>query len=174
MTIEAGMQFIGVGQPKQLRLYWISAGQVEPHRIALRNYLKSLKKLSWVGRSKLLLNTHTIGYPRNGGLMETHIAQGFLRTSMTDEESNQIILCAKKLGRYLIPLEVSKILKKEIKKTIAPHEEVNMQEIWIEFCKKNDADQRSSCTEPLFLEKWFNYVAKNYHEPLPEASPWES
>jgi hypothetical protein len=106
--------------------------------------------------------------------METAIAQGFLRHLLNEEEAQTVLNCVKRKGRYLIPLEVSKILKKNIQKTVSDGEAANMLETWTEFCKTENCDQRTGCTEPEVVEKWFDYAMKNYHQAMPDVSPWDN
>ena len=105
--------------------------------------------------------------------METFIAQGFLRTLLNEAEATQIMAASRKAGRYLIPLEASRILRRDLKKTVTDPEQDRMKETWIKFCRTMDFSQDSSMTNFLVLEPWWAYVARNYHEPLPEPSPWE-
>lgn len=136
---------------------------------------RSLMKPISIGRWKQLLNMPMNGSARNGERpMETHIVQGFLRLCLSKEESEIILQTAKMKRRYLIPAEVSAILKKSISKTLTDEQERRMANVWIEFCQKEDVDQRTGCTDPDVLSKWYSYAHENYHEPLPTASPWDN
>lgn len=106
--------------------------------------------------------------------METAIGQGFLRLCLNEHEAQAVIQTAKKKQRYLIPAEVSIILKKPISKTLTDVEAQRMESVWLAFCEAENADQRTGCTDPDVLAKWYGYVMKNYHEPLPVASPWDN
>lgn len=172
MTIRIGTKCIfrgAVNRPKHSSKY---AGQLGLPTVAWLILPSDLTMPDLVGRWKQFSNMLTNGSRRNGEIMETHTAQGFLRLSLNVEEANLIIRCAKKAGRYLIPLEISKILKRDIKKTLTDVEEQRMEDCWLSFCKSNDTDQRTGCTDPDVLEQWYRYVSQNYQEPLPEASPW--
>ncbi len=171
---EPGTPYIGREPQDRQEPYSKSAKPSESRIVVLWKSRNALKTPGCTGPWERLLNTRTNGFQRNEGRMETHIAQGFLRLFLSETEADQIIRCAKKTGRYLIPLEVSKILRREIKKTLTDAEELRMDSTWLAFCKSTDADQRIGCTDPEVLEQWFDYVAKNYSEPLPEADPWQN
>lgn len=172
--IEPGTPYIGLGQPNLRKLFWKYAGLSGLPIVVLWKSPNTSKDKALIGLWKLLSNTRTNGFLRNGGVMETHTAQGFLRLLLTEDEAQTIIHCARKAGRYLIPFEVSRILKKDIKQTVTDVQERRMEDTWLAFCKETNSDQRTGCTDPETLEQWFNYVAKEYHEPLPEASPWDN
>lgn len=106
--------------------------------------------------------------------MSTPVAQGFLRLQLNEEEAGTLYQLIRSAKRYLIPLEVSLILKKEIKKTVEPIEALNMQRTWNDFCKEQDIDQSYSIVEPDMVIKWWEYSASHYQEPLPIPSQWES
>lgn len=175
MTTRHGIQFTLPGFLGQQRPSMKSAGRYGSRTVALWKSPNASRTRTLTGHLKRSLNTPTNGSQRNEDLqMETHTAQGFLRLLLTEQEAATIIHSAKKAGRYLIPLEVSKILKKDITKTLTAVEEQRMNDTWLAFCKGTDSDQRTGCTDPEVLERWFAYVAKNYQEPLPEASPWDT
>lgn len=104
--------------------------------------------------------------------LTTPIVQGFLRVLLNDDEALKALDLARSKGRYLIPAEVSLLIKRELTKTITENEQQNMQGTWIEFCKEKNLDQSTSLTDPIALEVWWDYVSKNYHHPLPASAPW--
>ncbi len=175
MMIEPGIQFIGREQHDRQKPYWKSVGMFGmPIRVLWISPNVSRTQIL-IGHWKPWLNKRMNGYRKSGGQpMETHTAQGFLRLCLSEKEAQRIIHSAKRMGRYLIPLEVSRILKKDIKKSISDEQETNMHQTWLEFCKALNIDQRTGCTDPDVLGQWFDYVSKNYHEPLPESSPWDN
>jgi hypothetical protein len=174
--IERGTGFIGGEQAGRPSNYWIFAVAFGKRMRAWLRLPSGLRRRNLPGPWKQSSSMHMNGPLGSEGVsmpMSTHVVQGFLRLSLNEEESRVMLKRAKSLGRYLTPLEVSSILKKEIKKTIADHEMTAMEMTWIEFCRENDLDQGTTMTNTGTLEMWCNYVAKNFHQPLPEASPWD-
>lgn len=170
---DHGTRFISQELQNQPKRFLKSA---EVFGLPIAVLLKSRKNSTiqvLIGLWKPLSNMRTNGFQRNGGRpMETHIAQGFLRLCLSEQEAETVLRTAKKKQRYLIPMEVSAILKRQISKTLNDEQDRRMQDVWISFCESADVDQRTGCTDPEVLEKWYGYVIQNYQEPLPIASPW--
>jgi hypothetical protein len=170
-----GTKCIGGERRGQRRRYWKSADQSGQPMLALLILEGHWMNGNLVGRLKPWLNMPTNGFQRNGEKpMETHIAQGFLRLSLNEQETETVLRTARARQRYLIPQEVSNILKKSISKTLTEAEEQRMETVWLAFCQNADIDQRTGCLDVDVLEKWYGHVMANYHEPLPQASPWDN
>lgn len=69
-------------------------------------------------------------------------------------------------GRYLLPFEMGRILKIELKKTASDAEQENMWESWIDFCRQTNSDQDSIPFDHSEWFAWVDFVASNYQEPL--------
>jgi len=103
----------------------------------------------------------------------THIAQGFLRLLLNNEEAKDVLKIAKKLGRYLIPYEVTQILAKPTQKTLNQMEEDKMYETWKSFCKANHLETNAAVTDNEILSKWWAWVVANYREPVLTNTQWQ-
>ena len=178
MTIAPGTRSTsldGLNTPKSFSKF---VATLEARMLASLKSQKSSRRQTSRGHSRPSWITRTTGSKRKEGeLMHPAVAQGFLRLCVSSEQAEKLKKVSVKLptGRYLMPFEAFSILRMQPSgKTVTEHEDAQMLSLWNEFCEELDIDQRSSFTNQVLLTRWWDYVAKNYTEPLPVASEQKS
>lgn len=178
MTIGLGIECTTHGARSQPKSYSKYAGICETQTLAWWTSQLLWNRRDLAGRLRPLLSTPTIGLQKREvkTVTYTHSVQGFLRLLLNEGEAIRIMEIAKNLNRYLIPVEVSRILRRDIKQTVMQEEENRMQDVWVDFCKENNIDQGENVCNVEILEKWWSWVPSHYINPLPAvvASPWDN
>jgi len=104
--------------------------------------------------------------------MQTQVGLGFAWL-LLDGKQKELVKAAwsrHPMGRYLLPFEIGRILKTEIKKTVKDTEADSMTRTWIDFCREANIGQDSNPSDCREWFAWLDYAVKNYQEPLPVAS----
>lgn len=101
--------------------------------------------------------------------MQTQVGLGFAWLLLNENQRAQVKAVWSKYppGRYLLPFELGRLLRVEIKQTISDDQDNSMKKTWIDFCRTGDFGQDSvPITSPEWLG-WLDYAGKHYQEPLP-------
>ncbi len=93
--------------------------------------------------------------------MQTQVGLGFVWLLLNENQKAEVKRAWSKFprGRHLMPFEIGRILKMELKKTVEDPQADSMMRTWIDFL-------------PFERDEWWawmDYAVKNYCEPLPVA-----